>query len=77
MRSSLVIRSSDCQCQSLNSPGFDPGILQLRGIWGAAAESVNKRNFKIPPYKQQIFVTPSVLIVQKTNTGTSVQQILN
>ncbi len=32
MRSSRVARASDCQCQSRNSPGFDPGILRHSGI---------------------------------------------
>ncbi len=40
MRSSLVIRSSDCQCRSCKSPGFDPSILRHRGIWGAADEAM-------------------------------------
>ncbi len=29
MRSSLVVRASDCQCWSRNSPGFDP-VLRIR-----------------------------------------------
>ncbi len=32
MRSSLVVRASDCQCRSRNSPGFDPRILRHCGI---------------------------------------------
>ncbi len=36
MRSSLVVRASDCQCTSCNGPGFDPSS----GIWGAAYEAV-------------------------------------
>jgi hypothetical protein len=28
-RSSLVVRASDCQCRSRNSPGFDP-VLRIR-----------------------------------------------
>jgi len=35
IRSSLVVRASDCQCRSRNSTGFDPS-----GIWGAADEAV-------------------------------------
>jgi hypothetical protein len=42
MRSSLVVRASDCQCRSRNSPGFYPSILRHRGIWGAADEAVLK-----------------------------------
>ncbi len=40
MRSSLVVRASDCQCRSRNSPGFDPSILRHSVIWGAADEAV-------------------------------------
>jgi hypothetical protein len=39
MRSSRVVRAPDCQCQSRNSPGFDPSILRHSGIWGAADEA--------------------------------------
>ncbi len=27
MRSSLVVRASDCQCTICNGPGFDPSIV--------------------------------------------------
>ncbi len=40
MRSSLVVRASDCQCTSCNGPGFDPCIRRHSGIWGAADETV-------------------------------------
>jgi hypothetical protein len=40
MRSSLVVRASDCQCTSCNGPGFDPIIRRHSGIWGAADEAV-------------------------------------
>ncbi len=40
MRFSQVVRASGCQCQSRNSPGFDPSILRHRGIWGAADDAV-------------------------------------
>jgi hypothetical protein len=40
MRSSLVVRASDCQCRSRNSHGFDPNILRYSGIWVAANEAV-------------------------------------
>ncbi len=40
MRSSQVLRASGCQCQSRNSPEFDPSIIRDNGIWGAAEESV-------------------------------------
>ncbi len=56
MRSSLVVRASDCQCRSRNSPGFDPSILPHSGIWGAAYKAVlntvhrkkEKKSLKIP-----------------------------
>jgi hypothetical protein len=32
MRSSLVVRASDCQCTSYNGPGFDPSIRRHSGI---------------------------------------------
>jgi hypothetical protein len=55
MRSSLVVRASDCQCTSCNGPGFDPSIRRHSGIRGAADEAVlnivlNKRE-KIPQKK--------------------------
>ncbi len=42
MRSSLVVRASDCQCTKCccNGPGFDPSIRRHSGIWGAADEAV-------------------------------------
>jgi hypothetical protein len=40
MRSSLVVRASDCQCTSCNGPGFDPSIRRHSGIWGSADEAV-------------------------------------
>ncbi len=50
MRSSRAVRASGCQCQSRNSPEFDPRILRYSGIWGAADEAVlnKKKNPKIP-----------------------------
>jgi hypothetical protein len=40
MRSSLVVRASDCQFRSRNSPGFDSSIFRHSGICGAADEAV-------------------------------------
>ncbi len=40
MRSSRMVRASGCQCQSRNSPGFDPSVLRHSGISGAADETV-------------------------------------
>ncbi len=64
MRSSQVVRASDCQCRSRNSPGIGQSILRLSGIWDAADEAVlNKvirgKNPKTPLlimlYKRPIF----------------------
>ncbi len=53
MRSSLVVRASDCQCTSCNGPGFDPSIRRHSKIWGAADEAVlnivRKKKRKNPP----------------------------
>ncbi len=47
MRSSRVVRASDCQCRSRNSPGLNPSILRHSGIWGASDEAVlNKVHIK-------------------------------
>ncbi len=55
MRSSLVVRASDCQCTSSNGPVFDPSIRRHSGIWGAADEAVlnivGKKKKKNPPKK--------------------------
>ncbi len=40
MRSSLLVRTSDCHCNSCNGPGFVPSIRRHSGIWGAADEAV-------------------------------------
>ncbi len=60
MRSSLVVRASDCQCTSCNGPGFDPSIRRHSGIWGAADETVLNivwKNRKNPSkkYKKKLF----------------------
>ncbi len=59
MRSSLVVRASDCQCTSCNGPGFDPSIRRHSGILGAADEAVLnivQKNRKNPPKKLTINV---------------------
>ncbi len=50
MVSSLVVRTSCCQCQSRKSPGFDPRILRHNGTWGAADRAAlnNVHKKKIP-----------------------------
>ncbi len=55
MRSSLVVRASDCQCTSCNGPGFDPSIRRHSGIWGAADEAVLNIVRKKQKKNQKIF----------------------
>ncbi len=49
------LRASGCQCQSRHSPGFDPSVPRLSGIWWAADKAVlnnehrKKKSFKNPP----------------------------
>ncbi len=58
MRSSLVVRASDCQCTSCNGPGFDPSIPQHSGIWRAADETVLNIVWKKPKkYFKKLFST--------------------
>jgi hypothetical protein len=45
MRSSLVVRASDCQCKHSDSSGFNPSILGHSGTGGAADETVLKEVF--------------------------------
>ncbi len=40
MKSSLMVRESDCQCNSCNGPVLDPSIRWHSRIWGAADEAV-------------------------------------
>ncbi len=58
MRSSRVVRESDCQCQSRNSPRLDPSILRQSGIRGPADEAlfylVYKKFQKISPVSNPI-----------------------
>jgi hypothetical protein len=75
MRSSLLVRASDCQCRSRNSPWFDPSILRHSGICGAADEAVfnivhRKKNQKNHPviYLFQLR-TLQVLSLEGTGTG--------
>ncbi len=54
MKSSQVVRATDCQCTSCNGPGFDPSIRRHSGIWGAADEAVLnivRKNKKKSPQK--------------------------
>ncbi len=52
MRSSRVVRTSDCQCQSRNSPDFHSDILRQSGIWGAA--DVPLKNQKNPSFSFRV-----------------------
>ncbi len=66
MRSSLMVRASDCQCTSCNGPGFDPSIRRHSGIWRAADEAVlnivRKKKKKSPQkikklkFRHQLFI---------------------
>jgi hypothetical protein len=57
MRSSIVVRASDCQCTSCNGPGFDPSIRRHSGIWGAADEAVlNIVRKKLKKSPQKIYI---------------------
>jgi hypothetical protein len=51
MRSSLVVRASDCQCISCNGPGFDPSIRRHSGIRWSSAEYCTEQKRKNPPKK--------------------------
>jgi len=54
MGSSQMVRPSGCQCQSRNSPMFDPSILRHSGTWGTAEEAVLnnvKKKKKNPSFK--------------------------
>ncbi len=53
MRSSRVLKASDCQCQNRNSTGFDPSILGHSGIWGAADEAVLNKVLKKSEQKKE------------------------
>ncbi len=52
MRYSRVVRASDCQCQSRNNPGFDPGSQHpptkwnMRAADGAVLNTVHKNIYK-------------------------------
>jgi hypothetical protein len=66
MRSSREVRASGYQCHSRNRPGFDPSILRLSGIWGAADEAVldnvqkKKQSNKSPFY---IFTDATSIVI--------------
>ncbi len=51
MRASRVVRASECQCRSRNSPRFNPGILRHTGFWGAADEAVLNNVLFVSQYK--------------------------
>ncbi len=58
MRSSLVVRASDCQCTSCNGPGFDR---HSEAADEAVLNIVWKRNKKIPPKIKIILCSDGVL----------------
>ncbi len=47
-----------CQCQSRNSPGFDPSILRHSGIWGAADEIMKQCWNKYKKYSSDLYTVP-------------------
>ncbi len=53
---SLVVRASDCQCRSHNSPGFDPNFLCHSGIWGAADEAVSNTAHRKKTKKSPVLI---------------------
>ncbi len=57
MRSRRVVRTSDCNCQSRNSSGFDPRILLHSGSWGAADDASKK----ISPFVKCLHYKKSLL----------------
>jgi hypothetical protein len=57
-----MVRASGCQCQSRNSPGFDPSIFRHNGLLEAADQAVlNNVNKKKNPKKSQKLITSSLL----------------
>jgi hypothetical protein len=67
MRSSLVIRASDCQCTSCIGPGFNPSIRRHSRIWGAADEAVfnivrKKEKKNSPPKTKKSVRKPPAII---------------
>ncbi len=44
---SRVVRASDCQCQSRQSPGLSPSILRHSGILGAAENTMKRCWMKV------------------------------
>ncbi len=46
MRSSIVVRASNYQCRSRNSPRFDPSVLRHSEIWEATDKAVLKTEHK-------------------------------
>jgi hypothetical protein len=64
MRSSRVVRTSDCQCQSLNGPGFDPNILRHSGIKGTAVESLLNNLHKKSPKSLLVAVGGQICLRQ-------------
>jgi hypothetical protein len=71
MRSSWVVRASDCRCRSWNSPGIDPSILRHSGIWGAAVEAVLNKVHKKSNCKKVILNIPFVHNILQTKDETA------
>ena len=64
MRYSRMDRASDCQCQSCNSPGFDPSIFRHSGIliggrWNSTVLNIlHKKSEKNHPVFSWLFSPP-------------------
>jgi hypothetical protein len=69
MRCSRVVRASDCQFQSRNSPWFLPSILRHSGICGAADEAVLNNAHKKKKSKK-------VFLLSKRGSKNSIGQIV-
>ncbi len=60
-----MVRVSDCQCQSRNSPGCDPSILWHSVILGVAAEAVlNEVLFNVERSFETDFRVPGDFLIK-------------
>jgi hypothetical protein len=53
MRSSRVIRASDCQCQSSNFLGFDEAVLNI--VVNTNLKNLNNKSKRICPFNTNTF----------------------
>ncbi len=80
MRSSRLVRASDCKFKNLNSPGFDPSILRHSEIWGVADEAVLNKVHKnnLGPYRSSWYFTVpyAVTMLSSSSKGTGGGMVL-